>query len=106
MAQDLPPGPGADLLSRACQSCHGLDTITSEHHDRDGWRAIVGDMINSGASLSDTEADTVADYLGTNFGMGPAPAASATPVPATPATSGAAPADQAPPASGQTPPAQ
>jgi hypothetical protein len=96
MAQDLPPGPGADLLSRACQSCHGLDTVMSEKHDVDGWRSVVGSMINNGASLTDQEADTVANYLATNFGNAPAPAASAAAPPASagaPAASAAAPAD-------------
>lgn len=108
LGQDLPPGPGADLVQKACQNCHGLDTVTSARNNLDGWRSVVSTMVDNGASLSDQEADQVSNYLATNFGFGPPPAAGAAPAapangaatPATPASpaapAGAAPADQMP----------
>jgi mono/diheme cytochrome c family protein len=67
----LPGGPGAELTAQACQGCHGLDTVTSERHDLAGWKGVVQDMVNNGASLTDTQADQVAAYLATNFGPTP-----------------------------------
>ena len=62
-AQDLPPGPGFDVVSRACTVCHELDIITAQLHDAEGWRLIADTMIKNGASLTPQEEDEVVDYL-------------------------------------------
>ena len=78
LGQELPPGPGADVVARTCNQCHGLDQITNAKHTADDWRAVIAQMINNGAVLSDDEQDQVVAYLSKNFGFGtPAPAASA-----------------------------
>jgi len=56
------------LTVQACSGCHGMDTVTAESHDLAGWKAVVNDMINNGASLSGPQADQVAAYLAANFG--------------------------------------
>jgi hypothetical protein len=105
-AQDLPPGPGADIISRSCQACHGLDQVTSTHHDEAGWTSTVAEMVGNGAVLTDDEQTQVVKYLTANFGPGGAPAPSTTttttttttssttttPAGAAPAPTGAAPA--------------
>ena len=103
MAQDLPPGPGADVVQRACQTCHGLDQVTSVRNSADGWRGVVNEMVNNGAVVSDADADQIVTYLSTNFGTGAAPAAAAAPAPAAAAPAAAAPADAAAPAAAPAP---
>jgi hypothetical protein len=49
-----------------------MDTVTAERHDLAGWKAVITDMISNGASLTDAQADQVANYLATNFGPTPA----------------------------------
>ena len=110
LAQDLPPGPGADALQQGCGGCHGLDTVTAERHDLEGWKGVINDMINNGASLSNAQVDQVANYLNTNFGLAP-PAGDPSATPAAPGTAapvgaGVAPApDASAPAPTQAPPA-
>src|ERR1700722_3208810 len=77
-AQDLPPGPGADIISRSCQSCHGLDQVTTTQHDADGWRSTVAEMVGNGAVLTDQEQDQAVQYLAAHFGPAGAPAPAAT----------------------------
>jgi hypothetical protein len=83
LGQNLAPGPGADTVTQACQKCHGLGPITSQHHDLDAWRTIIAQMISNGAILSDEDADQIAKYLASNYGVqqssGAAPTASAAP---------------------------
>jgi len=98
MAQDLPPGPGADVTVKVCSSCHGMDQVVGERHDAAGWTGVVNDMINNGASATDDEAKQIVDYLTTNFGVAPPPAAAGA-APAAPA----APADAAAPAAPAAP---
>ena len=103
LAQDLPPGPGADALQQGCGGCHGLDTVTAERHDLDGWKAVVNDMIGNGASLTDAQANQVSNYLATNFGLTPPPPADATAAPGAPAPVGAGVAPAPSDAPAQTP---
>lgn len=105
LAQELPPGPGADLIQKSCQNCHGLDTVTGARNNLDGWRSTVAQMIGNGASLTDAEAETVSQYLATNFGFGPPAAgdAAAPAAPSAPAAPGAAPSTPAAPADATTP---
>ena len=62
-AQDLPPGPGSEVLARACTVCHRLDLVAGERHDAKGWQAIVEVMINNGAALTPDEEGQVVAYL-------------------------------------------
>ena len=95
LAQNLPAGPGADVVTQVCQGCHDLDTVTSEHHDVEGWHSVLTEMVGYGATLTDAQADQVANYLATNFGNGAAPAAAA-PATAPADASAATPAAPAP----------
>jgi hypothetical protein len=117
-AQDLPPGPGADIITRSCQSCHGLDQVTSTQHDEAGWSSTVAEMVGNGAVLTDDEQTQAIKYLAAHFGPGgAAPAATTTtttsttttsttttPAGAAPATAPAAAAPAAPPPMGAAPP--
>jgi cytochrome c5 len=74
----LPPGEGRELVAAACSQCHGLQTIAAMRDGPVGWKVYVYDMILRGAQLNAREADTVLQYLVTNFGANaPKPASTA-----------------------------
>ena len=83
---DLPDGPGKDVLMTACNNCHGVAQVTGEHQSAEQWASTVTMMINNGANVPDSQFDTLVAYLAANFGIAgqaPAPAASApSPAPA------------------------
>jgi competence protein ComEA len=56
------------LVERACTKCHTLTSTLKQHNSRDGWSAIVDDMVARGAELSDVEIETVIGYLAKNYG--------------------------------------
>jgi mono/diheme cytochrome c family protein len=78
-APALPPGEGRDIVATACTQCHGLNTIVQIRDGSGGWRQFVNYMIMKGAQVSNSEADTVVQYLTTNFGPNSPPAAGAAP---------------------------
>lgn len=94
-AQDLPPGPGSDVVTRVCTSCHGTGEISSERHDAAGWGTIVTQMVAQGASATDDEQLQIIQYLAATYsraGAAPADAAApAAPAPAAPAPAAPAP---------------
>ena len=103
-AQDLPPGPGADVTNRVCTACHGTSEISSERHDADGWGSVVSQMVGQGANATDAEQDQIIQYLAATF---PKPGATppAAPAPAAPAPVVTPPAAPAPSAPAAMPPA-
>jgi len=69
-ASALPPGEGRDLVATACAQCHTLAVIHSVRDGPVGWKRHVYNMVMRGAQLTAREADTMLDYLNTNFGPG------------------------------------
>ncbi|HMF79111.1 MAG TPA: helix-hairpin-helix domain-containing protein [Bryobacteraceae bacterium] len=67
-AQDLPDGPGKDVMKRMCNSCHGLEVVTGIRKTRNRWANTVDVMVSRGAMGTDDEIDEVIDYLATHFG--------------------------------------
>jgi competence protein ComEA len=67
-AQDLPDGPGKEVLSRVCTQCHGLDQIIELKQTKAEWSALVDTMVQYGAVAKDEEFDVIIDYLAKNFG--------------------------------------
>jgi cytochrome c5 len=82
-ASALPPGEGRDLVATACSQCHTLNVIMAGRDGPVGWKKHVYNMVLRGAQLTPREADTVIQYLITNFGPG-APAATAAALPSGP----------------------
>ena len=66
----LPPGDGRDIVAVACSQCHPVSVLTNMRKNNAGWRAHVYDMFVRGAQVTDTEVETVIDYLTANFGPG------------------------------------
>ena len=67
--ENLPPGKGRETLENTCTECHGLDKALAEFHTRERWQKIAVEMRSKGATMSDSELDTLVDYLFTNFGI-------------------------------------
>jgi cytochrome c5 len=82
-ASALPPGEGRDLVATACSQCHTLNVIMAGRDGPVGWKKHVYNMVLRGAQLTPREADTVIQYLITNFGPG-APTATAAALPSGP----------------------
>lgn len=73
-AQGLPDGKGKDLVASYCAACHGLESVTSQKANKEGWETIVNYMVSRGLSASDEELNTIVDYLTASFPQAPAPA--------------------------------
>ena len=83
---------GADLLQRACSTCHGADVISTYHYETAAeYRDIVNSMIGTGAQVTPQELPVLVDYLFATYGKKPA----------TPAPGQAAPAPAAGPDPGK-----
>jgi quinoprotein glucose dehydrogenase len=74
----LPPGPGRELVARACSSCHSTQVVVQHHDTAAGWASQVDLMVGRGAMLSPAEESTVVTYLARHYPSGapeaPAPA--------------------------------
>ena len=67
-AQDvLPDGPGKDATVKLCASCHAVDTVASVRHTPEGWRDVIAKMVAAGAEGTESELESVFQYLSTQF---------------------------------------
>ena len=67
-AQDLPEGPGKELVAKVCTACHELTRITSKKKTKQEWNDTVDKMAMRGAMATDDEFAMIVDYLAKNFG--------------------------------------
>jgi competence protein ComEA len=63
----LPPGPGRDVLIKACSACHSAAMVARQRHDPQGWTDVVSTMVGRGARGTDEELEQVIDYLARSF---------------------------------------
>ncbi len=63
----LPEGPGKAVLMRVCSQCHGVEVAAGRRESREGWNAIVSDMVERGAQGTDDELGAIVEYLTANF---------------------------------------
>jgi competence protein ComEA len=68
LTQDLPDGPGKDVLLKICRDCHDLDTVTVDNRTKEGWQKTVAKMGDRGAEGTDEQFEAVISYLTKNFG--------------------------------------
>jgi Cytochrome C oxidase, cbb3-type, subunit III len=60
---------GKAILERSCTTCHNLNGIELHVHDSvDPYRDLISRMISHGATLSDEDAATLAQYLYATYG--------------------------------------
>lgn len=71
LAQELPPGPGRDLVVRRCVVCHEADLIAQQRLTRAGWTRSLDKMIRWGATVDPEERDPMLDYLAAHFAAEP-----------------------------------
>ena len=72
--QQLPAGPGADVLKSRCVICHESDIITSQKLSLTGWTNSINKMVRWGSTITPEEREVLQPYLAMHFG--PKPAAS------------------------------
>lgn len=67
---ELPEGPGKEVLRRACRSCHDLGEVTKfkGYFSRAQWHDVVDTMVAYGARVSPGEVELLADYLTEHLG--------------------------------------
>jgi hypothetical protein len=66
--QQLPDGPGKEVLSRLCAGCHDLMFTVSTRETEDGWTRIVNDMRSKGADGTEEDFAKVIAYLTAHMG--------------------------------------
>jgi mono/diheme cytochrome c family protein len=70
LAQQLPPGPGAEILKSRCVVCHESDIITSQKLTLAGWTGSINKMVRWGAQITPEERDILQPYLAQHFAPG------------------------------------
>ncbi len=63
----LPDAPGKATTEKVCGACHGAELLIGRQETREGWAAIVNEMVQRGAHGTDDELYAVVDYLAANF---------------------------------------
>lgn len=63
----LPAGAGRDVTVRVCAQCHSPEVVAHQNLDAQGWKDLVNQMANNGATATDAEFDTISKYLTTAF---------------------------------------
>jgi cytochrome c5 len=71
-AQQLPAGPGAEVVKTRCVSCHESDIITSQKLSLAGWTNSINKMVRWGSQITPEEREVVQPYLAMHFGARPA----------------------------------
>ena len=70
-AQQLPPGPGADVLKSRCVICHDADMITSQKLSLTGWTNSINKMVRWGTQITPAEREVLQPYLAQHFAPKP-----------------------------------
>jgi len=73
-AQDLPAGPGREIVTTRCLSCHEADLIVQQRLTRTGWGRELDKMARWGALIEAQEREPMLDYLSAHFAPRPAAA--------------------------------
>jgi cytochrome c5 len=68
LAQELPAGPGADVLKSRCVICHESDIITSQKLSLAGWTNSINKMVRWGSQITPAEREVLQPYLAATFG--------------------------------------
>ena len=68
----LPAGPGKDVVVRVCTACHGADQFAYARMTPDEWENEVEKMQSAGAEMTSEEAAAISAYLAKNLAKPPA----------------------------------
>jgi competence protein ComEA len=67
VAQDLPDGPGKEVVEAVCSACHSTARAASQHFTRQQWQSKVTEMLQEDTDVSDSDVTAIIDYLAKNF---------------------------------------
>ena len=68
-AEELPPGPDRDMVSRECQACHDLSMVLAATGlTREGWNDTIEEMASYGLRVTPQERQRILDYLSNYLG--------------------------------------
>ena len=70
-AQQLPAGPGAEVLKSRCVICHESDIITSQKLSLTGWTNSINKMVRWGSQITPDERAVLQPYLAQHFAPKP-----------------------------------
>lgn len=70
----LPEGAGKTLVVHTCTKCHGLEMFSAARKSGSEWNLILDKMVEEGLEVTDTDAETVINYLTKYLGKNTAPA--------------------------------
>ncbi|MES1261241.1 MAG: cytochrome c [Acidobacteriota bacterium] len=59
----LPNAPGKAAFVKVCGDCHGPEVVTGMGHDRQGWKDVVDEMVDKGATANPKQLAEIVDYL-------------------------------------------
>ena len=71
LAQELPPGPGREVVAARCLTCHEADLISQQRLSRAAWGRSVDKMVRWGATVETGEREPMLDYLAAQFAPNP-----------------------------------
>ena len=74
VAQDFPDGPGKQLLTTTCNTCHPASRVQAGY-TQEGWRTVIRMMQNFEVPIPEDQVGPLTDYLIKNFPEKPRPAA-------------------------------
>lgn len=66
-AQTLPDGPGKDVVEAVCSVCHAPARAATQHLTQQQWQAKVTQMLQEETDVSDSDQQTIVNYLAKNF---------------------------------------
>ena len=69
--QQLPAGPGAEVLKSRCVICHESDIITSQKLSLTGWTNSINKMVRWGSQITPEERGVLQPYLAQHFAPKP-----------------------------------
>jgi hypothetical protein len=68
-AEELPPGPDQEMVSRECQACHDLSMVLAATGlTREGWNDTIEEMTGYGLRVTPQERQRILDYLSNYLG--------------------------------------
>jgi virginiamycin B lyase len=79
--QDLPDGPGKDLVAGMCSGCHDVNRVRAGYTP-EGWNSVIQMMQNQMPQVTGDEWQVMTGYLVRNFPERPRPAGRDIPGPA------------------------
>lgn len=66
-AQDLPDGPGKDLVQTICTECHDTARIVAQRKTKAEWTAKVTEMLQEEQDVTEAEREIIINYLASHF---------------------------------------